>query len=158
MTTAPLAYAATGSDSPTTRAAGWPGSALSEDPPRGDYARGYDDGRQQGVTDGTHDAEVDCSKHKRMSARGAGDYQRGWENGYNNGYEFGYTRTYDQKCNKTQQRKSDTHQFKSERAGKSDTIDQPDNKAGADKPDKDKGDSGDKADKGSHHGGSGEQH
>jgi hypothetical protein len=51
------------------------------------------------VTDGTHDANVDCQKHKKkMSPRDAGEYQRGWEAGYNAGYEFGYNKTYNDKC------------------------------------------------------------
>jgi hypothetical protein len=67
--------------------------AISEDPPRGDYARGYDAGRQQGVLDGRHDGHVDCSdRHPqiRFAPKDTGDYQRGWEAGYGPGYESGY--------------------------------------------------------------------
>jgi hypothetical protein len=73
-------------------------TAFRADTPRGDYARGYDEGRQQGVPDGPHDANVDCQKHKKMSPRDTSEYQRGWEAGYNAGYEFGYNKTYNEKC------------------------------------------------------------
>jgi len=99
VATAPTAFAAAApAGSAVQTSAGLQQTAFHAEPPRGDYARGYDEGRQQGVTDGTHDANVDCQKHKKMSAHGAGEYQRGWEAGYNAGYEFGYNKTYNEKC------------------------------------------------------------
>ena len=99
--TAPAAFAAGVPVGPAVQAsADLQRTAPQDDPPRGDYARGYDAGRQQGVKDGRHDADVDCQEHKKMSARGGGpgEYQRGWEAGYNAGYEFGYNEVYEKEC------------------------------------------------------------
>ena len=78
VATAPAAFASAAPAGSSRAFADLQPTAFHAEPSRGDYQRGYDEGRQQGVQDGTHDADVDCQQHKKMSARDAGEYQRGW--------------------------------------------------------------------------------
>ena len=46
LVAAPTAFAATGPAGSVAQSAALQHTAFTDDPPRGDYARGYDDGRQ----------------------------------------------------------------------------------------------------------------